>query len=154
MPSGAQLQHLVEQLRGLPPAQGLHGVDLLHTLELSEIMVLTESLLDGLVRVLLWWVGHEVQDGPQALLGQGVDNQVKLHLLVFDIAQAKPRLGDAEPRLRVLRPEERKAERTSMIVVRRLLVVVHSRGSPIVASYTLMNNVNTSKDKSRLIYYI
>jgi hypothetical protein len=51
-------------------------VDLLHTLKLSEIVVFAESLLDGLVRILLRWVGHEVQDGPQALLGQGVDNKV------------------------------------------------------------------------------
>jgi hypothetical protein len=152
MPSGAQLQHLVKQLRWLPPAQGLHGVDLLHTLKLSEIVVfaeslldglicavvLVESLLDGLICVLLRWVGHKVQDGPQILLGQGVDNKVKLHLLVFDVTQAKPRLGDAKPRLRVLRAKQRKAERDSMAVVRRLLVVVHSRGSPIVAPYTRM----------------
>jgi hypothetical protein len=32
-------------------------VDFLHTLKLSEIVVFTESLLDGLVRVLLRWVG-------------------------------------------------------------------------------------------------
>jgi hypothetical protein len=111
-------------------------VDLLHTLKLSEIVVLAESLLHGLVRVLLRWVGHEVQDGPQALLGQGVDDQVILHLLVFNVAQAKLQLGDAEPRLSVLRPKERKAERASMVVVRRLLIVVHCRGSPIVASYS------------------
>ncbi len=74
VPSGAQLQHLVEQLGRLPPTQGLPGVDLLHTLELSEVVVLAESLLDGLERVLLRWVGHEVQDGPQALLGQGIDH--------------------------------------------------------------------------------
>jgi hypothetical protein len=46
MPSGAQLKHLVKQLGGLPPAQGLHGVELLHTLKLSEIVVFAESLLD------------------------------------------------------------------------------------------------------------
>jgi hypothetical protein len=62
-------------------------------LKLSEIVVLTKSLLDSLVRVLLRWVGHEVQDSLQALLGQGVDDQVKLHLLVFDVTQAKPRLA-------------------------------------------------------------
>jgi len=126
-------------------------VNFLHALKLSEVVVLTESLLDGLVRVLLRWVGDEVQDGPQALLGQGIDDQIKLHLLVLDVAQAKPRLGDAEPRLRILRPEERQAERASMVVVRRLLVVIHSRGSPNVAIDTRTNNVNTSKDKSRLI---
>jgi hypothetical protein len=138
MHSGAQLQHLLKQLGGLPPTQGLHGMDLLHTLKLTEIVVLTKSLLDSLVRVLLRWVGHKVQDGPQALLGQGVDDQVKLHLLVFDVTEAKPRLGDAEPRLRVLRLKKRKAERASMVVVRKLLVVVHCRGSPIVALYTRM----------------
>ncbi len=84
-------------------------------------------------------------------MDQNFDHQVNLHLLVFDVAQAKPRLGDAEPRLRILRPEERQAERASMIVVRRLLVVIHSRGSPNVAIDTRTNNVNTSKDKSRLI---
>jgi hypothetical protein len=44
MPIGAQLQHLVKQLGWLPPAQGLHGVDLFHTLKLSEI-VLSLSLM-------------------------------------------------------------------------------------------------------------
>jgi hypothetical protein len=86
----AQLQHLMEKLRGLPSTQGLHGVDLLHTLELCEIVVVTQSLLDGLVRILLWRVGHQIQDGPQALLGQGIADQVKLHLLVFDVPQEKP----------------------------------------------------------------
>jgi hypothetical protein len=127
-------------------------VDLLNTLKLSEIVVLDESLLDGLIRVLLWWVGHEVQDGPQALLGKGVDDEVELNLLVLDVPQAKPRLGDAEPRLRVLRPKKRKAERASMIVVGRLLIVVHSRGSPSSSVYSYEKSVNTSTEKSRLIY--
>jgi hypothetical protein len=79
-----------------------------------------------------------VPEGPARSGPAGIDDQVKLHLLVFDVAQAKPRLGNAEPRLRVLRPKKRKAERASMVVVRRLLVVVHCRGSPIVAPYTRM----------------
>ena len=80
---------LMEKLGGLPSTQGLYGVDLLHTLELREIVVVTQSPLDGLVGILLQRVGHQIQDSPQALLGQGIDDQVKLHLLFFDVPQAK-----------------------------------------------------------------
>jgi hypothetical protein len=90
MKGQAQLQHLVEKLGGLPSTQGLHGVDLLSTLELREVVVITQPLFDGLVRILIRRIGHQIQDGLQALLGQGIDDQVELHLLIFDVLQAKP----------------------------------------------------------------
>jgi hypothetical protein len=58
MKGRAQLQHLVEKLGGLPSTQGLHGVDLLNTLELREV-VITQPLFDGLVRILIWRIGHQ-----------------------------------------------------------------------------------------------
>jgi len=51
-------------------------------------------LLD--VQVILRWVNPKVQDSPQALLGQRVDNQVKLKLLILDIPEAESSLCNAK----------------------------------------------------------
>jgi hypothetical protein len=67
---GANLHHLVEEFRGLPSTQSLHGVESLHSLKLGELMVVTQSLLNGFVWVILRRIGDEVKDSTKALLWQ------------------------------------------------------------------------------------
>ncbi len=62
----------MEELRRLPAAQSLHGMELLHLLELRQLVMLTQPGLDGLVMVILWRDGHEVEDAAQAFLGEKV----------------------------------------------------------------------------------
>ncbi len=53
-------------------------------------------------------VCHQIQDGLEILLGQGVHHEIKLDLLVLDVADVESGFSDAKPGLLVLRPKLRK----------------------------------------------
>jgi hypothetical protein len=76
----------------------------------------------------------EVDNSPEGLLGQGIDNQDKhLHLVVYI-----PGLNDDESGLGVLCPEGR--ERTPRVLA--IVVVVHVRGHQCRSAYVyLMHTV-------------
>jgi hypothetical protein len=60
-------------------------------------------------------------------------------------------MDSAKPDLLVLLPKLSKAERTSIVVVRMLVLVGLSRGSPIVTPNTHMKEVNTSEGRDCFI---
>jgi hypothetical protein len=53
-------------------------MELLHLLELRQLVMLTQPVLDGLVLDVIRRVGHEVEDAAQALLWEKVHHWVKL----------------------------------------------------------------------------
>jgi hypothetical protein len=110
MTSRAHLHHLVEKIRRLAATKADHGVELFHTLKIRQLV--RRRILDLFVRQVLGRVRDEVQDHPEGLLGQGIDDQG---------------LRNSKPSLTILRPERRKSERAMV-----LIIVVHSRGSPNV----------------------
>jgi hypothetical protein len=112
MTSRAHLHHLVEKIRRLAATNAVHGVELFHTLKIRQLVRRRMPLLDLCVWQVLRRVHDEVQDHPEGLLGQGIDDQGLRH---------------SKPSLTILRPERRKEERAMV-----LIIVVHSRGSPNV----------------------
>jgi hypothetical protein len=98
-------------------------VELLHSLEVCELVGGQEAVPDLRVWQVLRKVCDEVQGHPEGLLGKSVDidNHVKHLLLIVDVLQSKASLHDSKPSFYVVWPEGRKDERAMV-----LLVVVHS----------------------------
>jgi hypothetical protein len=107
----------MQKLRRFPSSQDVYLVQLLHPLEVRQLMRNTEIFLQLLVRVVFGWIDDKIQDDVKALLWQGIDNVVEHVLLVIQPLEAKPGLGDGELGLSVLYPERRKAERGCMLSI-------------------------------------
>jgi hypothetical protein len=88
--SRAHLHHLLEKFRRLAATKAVHGVELFHRLKLRPLVRRRMPLLDLCVRQGLGRVHDEVQDHPEGLLGQGIDDHVKHLLLVVNLPQPKP----------------------------------------------------------------
>jgi hypothetical protein len=81
MTSRAHLHHLVEKIRRLAATKAVHGVEIFPTLKIRQLRR-RMPLLDLCVRQILGRVHDEVQDHPEGLLGEGIDDQ--------DLRQSKP----------------------------------------------------------------
>jgi hypothetical protein len=141
MTSRAHLHHLVEKIRRIAATKAVHGVELFHRLKLRPLVRRRMPLLDLCVRQGLGRVHDEVQDHPEGLLGQGIDDHVKHLQLVVNLLQPKPGLRHSKSSLSVLWPERRKAERAMV-----LIIVVQSRGSPNIGVSIITFGADSKRD--------